>query len=85
MGNCISDGPYGNEPNMADGSPGGPAEQTPGTEGGNVLPTQSAFAVAEQRPDDLQTARMSSTATSARLPRVAACDAAGLEKRRAEV
>jgi len=26
---------------MADGSAGGPAEQEPGTKGGNVLPTQS--------------------------------------------
>lgn len=41
VGNCISDIVYGNEPNMADGSPGGPAEQAPGTKGGNVLPTQS--------------------------------------------
>ena len=41
VGNCISDGLYGNEPNMADGSLGGPAEQEPGTKGGNVLPTQS--------------------------------------------
>ncbi len=41
VGNCISDVVYGNEPNMADGSLGGPAEQEPGTKGGNVLPTQS--------------------------------------------
>lgn len=41
VGNCMSDGLYGNEPNMADGSLGGPAEQDPGTKGGNVLPTQS--------------------------------------------
>lgn len=41
VGNCISDIVYGNEPNMADGTPGGPAEQIPGTQGGNVLPTQS--------------------------------------------
>ena len=41
VGNCISDIVYGNEPNMADGAPGGPAEQVPGTKGGNVLPTQS--------------------------------------------
>jgi hypothetical protein len=41
IGDCISDGLYGNEPNMADGSTGGPAEQEPGTNGGNVLPTQS--------------------------------------------
>ena len=41
VGNCISDVVYGNEPNMANGAPGGPAEQTPGTKGGNVVPTQS--------------------------------------------
>ena len=41
VGNCISDIVYGNEPNMRNGSPGGPAEQTPGTKGGNVVPTQS--------------------------------------------
>jgi hypothetical protein len=41
VGDCISDVVYGNEPNMADGSAGGPAEQDPGTKGGNVLPSQS--------------------------------------------
>jgi hypothetical protein len=41
VGNCISDVVYGNEPNMANGAPGGPAEQEPGTNGGNVVPTQS--------------------------------------------
>lgn len=41
VGNCMSDGLYGNEPNMADGSSGGPAEQEPGTQAGNVVPTQS--------------------------------------------
>jgi len=41
VGACISDGLYGNEPNMADGSAGGPSEQAPGSKGGNVLPTQS--------------------------------------------
>ena len=41
VGNCISDIVYGNEPNMSDGAPGGPAEQVPGTKGGNVLATQS--------------------------------------------
>lgn len=40
-GDCISDFIYGNEPNMADGSLGGPEEQEPGTQAGNVLPTQS--------------------------------------------
>ena len=42
VGNCISDGLYGNEPNPADGTPGGPAEQEPGDNAGNVLATQSA-------------------------------------------
>lgn len=41
VGDCISDGLYGNEPNMADGSPGGPSEQEPGSQAGNVLPSQS--------------------------------------------
>ena len=41
VGDCISDGLYGNEPNMADGSLGGPSEQTPGSQAGNVLPSQS--------------------------------------------
>ena len=41
VGDCISDGIYGNEPNMADGTPGGPAEQVHGSQAGNVLPTQS--------------------------------------------
>jgi len=41
VGNCISDIVYGNEPNQADGTPGGPAEQAPGDNAGNVVPTQS--------------------------------------------
>ena len=41
VGDCMSDGLYGNEPNMADGTPGGPAEQVPGSQAGNVLPSQS--------------------------------------------
>ena len=41
VGDCVSDGFYGNEPNMADGSAGGPAEQAPGSQAGNVLPSQS--------------------------------------------
>ena len=41
VGYCISDILYGNQPNMADGTPGGPQDQMPGTKGGNVLPTQS--------------------------------------------
>ena len=41
VGDCVSDGFYGNEPNRADGSLGGPAAQAPGTQAGNVLPSQS--------------------------------------------
>ena len=41
VGQCISDGLYGNQPNMADGSVGGPQDQVPGSQAGNVLPTQS--------------------------------------------
>jgi hypothetical protein len=41
VGNCISDGVYGNEPNMSNGAPGGPAEQEPGSQAGNVVPSQS--------------------------------------------
>lgn len=41
VGDCISDGFYGNEPNTANGAPGGPAEQAPGANAGNVLPSQS--------------------------------------------
>ena len=41
VGDCISDGLYGNEPNMADGSLGGPSEQTPGSQARNVVPSQS--------------------------------------------
>ena len=41
VGDCIADGLYGNEPNMADGSLGGPSEQEAGTQAGNVLPSQS--------------------------------------------
>jgi len=41
VGDCISDGLYGNEPNMANGALGGPAEQAPGSKGGNVVPSQS--------------------------------------------
>ena len=40
VGNCISDILYGNEPNIIGGS-GGPAEQLPGTNDGQVVPTQS--------------------------------------------
>lgn len=41
VGACISDGLYGNQPNMADGSAGGPSQQIPGSQGGNVVPSQS--------------------------------------------
>jgi len=41
VGQCISDGLYGNQPNMADGSAGGPQDQTPGSQAHNVLPSQS--------------------------------------------
>ena len=41
VGDCISDIVYGNEPNQADGTAGGPAEQAPGDNAGNVVPTQS--------------------------------------------
>ena len=47
VGNCISDIVYGNEPNMANGADGGaalnlgPADQPPGSKGGNVVATQS--------------------------------------------
>jgi hypothetical protein len=41
VGACISDGLYGNQPNMADGSAGGPQDQTPGSQAHNVLPSQS--------------------------------------------
>lgn len=41
VGECLSDGLYGNQPNMADGSAGGPQDQAPGSQAHNVLPTQS--------------------------------------------
>lgn len=40
-GDFMSDVIFGNEPNMADGASGGPEEQEPGTQAGNVLATQS--------------------------------------------
>lgn len=40
-GDFMSDVIFGNEPNMANGAPGGPSEQEPGTKGGNVVPSQS--------------------------------------------
>ncbi|HEX6115993.1 MAG TPA: hypothetical protein VFY99_02765 [Solirubrobacterales bacterium] len=42
VGDCISDGFYGNEPNIVQPfAAGGPAEQDPGTKGGRVVPSQS--------------------------------------------
>jgi hypothetical protein len=42
IGDCISDGFYGNEPNIVDPfEPGGPAEQEPGSKAGRVVPSQS--------------------------------------------
>jgi hypothetical protein len=42
VGDCISDGFYGNEPNIVGPfAPGGPAEQAPGTKAGRVVPSQS--------------------------------------------
>ena len=41
-GDCISDGFYGNEPNIVGPfAPGGPAEQEPGSKGGRVVASQS--------------------------------------------
>ena len=40
VGNCMSDILYGNEPNVIVGT-GGPAEQEPGNQAGNVVPSQS--------------------------------------------
>ena len=40
VGDCMSDGLYGNEPNVLVGT-GGPAEQAPGSQAGNVVPSQS--------------------------------------------
>jgi hypothetical protein len=40
-GDFMSDVIFGNEPNMADGTPGGPSEQEPGSQAGNVLASWS--------------------------------------------
>lgn len=40
-GDFMSDVIFGNEPNMANGAPGGPSEQAPGTQAGNVVATWS--------------------------------------------
>lgn len=40
-GDFMSDVIFGNEPNMRDGSVGGPSEQAPGTQAGNVVATWS--------------------------------------------
>ena len=41
VGNCISDGLYGNEPNIEPFAPGGPEEQEPGSQAGRVVPSAS--------------------------------------------
>ncbi|HET6701166.1 MAG TPA: hypothetical protein VFH14_05160 [Gemmatimonadaceae bacterium] len=41
MGDFMSDVIFGNEPNMANGAPGGPSEQAPGSQAGNVLASWS--------------------------------------------
>lgn len=42
VGDCISDGFYGNEPNIIGPfAPGGPEEQEPGDAAGRVVPSQS--------------------------------------------
>ncbi len=42
VGDCISDGFYGNEPNIVGPfAPGGPSEQDPGSQAGRVVPSQS--------------------------------------------
>ena len=42
VGDCISDGFYGNEPNIVGPfAPGGPQEQEPGSVAGRVVPSQS--------------------------------------------
>ena len=38
-GDAISDGFFGNEPNIEPFAPGGPEQQEPGTKGGTVVPT----------------------------------------------
>lgn len=40
-GDFMSDVIFGNEPNMANGATGGPSEQAPGSQAGNVLATWS--------------------------------------------
>ena len=42
VGYCVSDGFYGNEPNLEDPyAPGGPSAQEPGSQAGRVVPSQS--------------------------------------------
>ena len=42
VGDCISDGGLGNEPNIeGPAAPGGPSEQEPGSQAGRVVPSQS--------------------------------------------
>ena len=40
-GDFMSDVIFGNEPNMANGAPGGPSDQAPGSQAGNVLASWS--------------------------------------------
>lgn len=63
VGQCISDGFYGNQPNMADGSAGGPQDQTPGSQAHNVLPTQSPGPFVNNPNDPDNPARGSSVGT----------------------
>jgi hypothetical protein len=51
VGDCISDGFYGNEPNIEPYAPGGPAEQAPGSKGGHVVPSQSPGPVVNNPAD----------------------------------
>lgn len=51
-GDFMSDVIFGNEPNMANGAPGGPEEQEPGTQAGNVLATQSPGPFVNQGPNE---------------------------------
>ena len=69
VGDCMSDGLYGNEPNMADGSLGGPAEQEPGTQGRQRRPDAVAWALGEQpgRPGEPNTWQLCRSVESGRL------------------
>jgi|GEM_PF-3046019 len=53
VGDCISDGLYGNEPNIVGPfAPGGPAEQPPGSVAGRVVPSQSPGPFVNTGPND---------------------------------